>query len=111
MRAAFGIFFDDLSGTTQLARNPIGSWPSLGSQPIYNLNYPSSTQATPNTTGTDPLTSTLLPGPSPFTQGNAYFFDPNWKNPYSEQWNLGIERHLAANLLATTNYMPAPSVH
>jgi Carboxypeptidase regulatory-like domain/TonB dependent receptor len=109
IRAAFGIFFDDLSGTTQLARNPIGSWPSLGSQSFYNLNYPSSTQATPNTTGTDPLTSTLLPGPSPFTQGNAYFFDPNWKNPYSEQWNLGIERQLAASLLATINYVGSTS--
>jgi hypothetical protein len=109
IRAAFGIFFDDLSGTTQLARNPIGSWPSLGSQSFYNLNYPSTTQATPNTTGTDPLTSTLLPGPSPFTQGNAYFFDPNWKNPYSEQWNLGIERQLAANLLATINYVGSTS--
>ncbi len=109
VRAAFGIFFDDLSGTTQLARNPIGSWPSLGSQSFYNLNYPSSTQATPTTTGTDPLTSTLLPGPSPFTQGNAYFFDPDWKNPYSEQWNLGIERQLAANLLATINYVGSTS--
>jgi hypothetical protein len=109
IRAAFGIFFDDLSGTTQLARNPIGSWPSLGSQSFYNLNYPSSTQATPSTTGTDPLTSTLLPGPSPFTQGNAYFFDPNWKNPYSEQWNLGIERQLGANLLATINYVGSTS--
>ena len=109
VRAAFGIFFDDLSGTTQLARNPIGSWPSLGSQSFYNLNYPSSSQATPTTTGTDPLTSTLLPGPSPFTQGNAYFFDPNWKNPYSEQWNLGIERQLSANLLATINYVGSTS--
>jgi hypothetical protein len=109
VRAAFGIFFDDLSGTTQLARNPIGSWPSLGSQSFYNLNYPSSTQATPTVTGTDPLTSTLLPGPSPFTQGDSYFFDPNWKNPYSEQWNIGIERQLAASLLATINYVGSTS--
>ena len=109
VRAAFGIFFDDLSGTTQLARNPIGSWPSLGYQAFYILNYPSSTQATPTTTGTNPLTSTLLPGPSPFTQGNGFFFDPNWKNPYSEQWNLGIERQIAANLLFTVNYVGSTS--
>jgi len=109
VRASFGMFFDDLSGTTQLARNPIGSWPSLGAQSFYNLNYPSSTQPTPTTTGTDPLTSTLLPGPSPFTQGDEYFFDPNWKNPYSEQWNLGVERQFAGNLLLTVNYVGSTS--
>ena len=109
VRAGFGIFFDDLSGTTQMARNPSGTWPSLGIQQFANLNYPSSTQPLPTTTGTNPITSTELPGPSPFTQGDDYFFDPNWKNPYSEQWNLGIERQLAANLLTTINYVGSTS--
>jgi Carboxypeptidase regulatory-like domain/TonB dependent receptor len=109
VRAAFGIFFDDLSGTTQMARNPSGTWPSLGIEQFANLNYPSSTQATPTTTGTNPIPSTQLPGPSPFTQGDDYFFDPNWKNPYSEQWNLGVERQLALNLLMTINYVGSTS--
>jgi hypothetical protein len=109
IRAASGLFFDDLSGTTQMARNPIGTWPSLGYQAFYNLNYPTSAQALPSTTGTNPLTSTELPGPSPFTQGDAYFFDPNWKNPYSIQWNLGVERQLAQNLLLTINYVGSTS--
>jgi hypothetical protein len=109
IRAAGGLFFDDLSGTTQLARNPIGTWPSLGYQAFYNLNYPTTSQPLPTTSGTNPLTSTELPGPSPFTQGDAYFFDPNWKNPYSFQWNLGVERQLALNLLATINYVGSTS--
>jgi hypothetical protein len=104
-RVAAGMFFDDFSGTTQLARNPIGSWPSLGYQAVANLNYPSTTSLYPTVTGTDPLPSAVLPGPSPFTQGDAYFFDPRWKNPYSYQYNLGFQRQLSSNLLATLNYV------
>jgi Carboxypeptidase regulatory-like domain/TonB dependent receptor len=109
IRAAAGLFFDDLSGSTQLARNPSGTWPSLGIEQFANLNYPSSTQPLPTTTGTDPIPSTQLPGASPFTQGDDYFFDPNWKNPYSEQWNLGVERQLAPDLLTTINYVGSTS--
>ena len=109
IRAAVGIFFDDFSGTTQLARNPIGTWPSLGYQAAANLNYPSSTQLTPTITGTNPLPSAILPGLSPFTQGDDYFFDPRWKNPYSYQYNVGFQRQLSSNFLATVNYVGSMS--
>jgi len=108
-RMAGGMFFDDFSGTTQLARNPIGSWPSLGFQGVANLNYPSSTALDPTVSGTDPLPSAVLPGLSPFTQGDSYFFDPRWKNPYSYQYNAGIERQLSQNLIATLNYVGSTS--
>jgi hypothetical protein len=104
IRLAAGMFFDDFSGTTQLARNPIGTWPSLGYQSVANLNYPTTTALTPTTTGTNPLPSAILPADSPFSQGDDWFFDPNWKNPYSYQFNLGIQRQLSSGFLATVNY-------
>jgi hypothetical protein len=104
IRAAGGMFFDDFAGTTQLARNPIGTWPSLGYQAVANLNYPTTTALTPTTSGTNPLPSAILPGLSPFSQGDDWFFDPRWKNPYSYQYNVGVQRQLSGNFLATLNY-------
>jgi hypothetical protein len=31
--------------------------------------------------------------------------DPNWRNPYSQQWTLGIQRELAPNLLLDVAYV------
>lgn len=105
IRAAFGMFFDDFSGTTQLARNPIGSWPSLGSQAAYNLNYPTSASPQPTISAFNPLPNAILPALSPFSQGYGWFFDPRWKNPYSYQYNLGVQRELSSNFLATLSYV------
>lgn len=109
IRAAFGMYFDDFTGTTQLARNPIGTWPSLGYQGAGNLNYPSSSSPTPTASAFNPLPSAILPGPSPFTQAYDWFFDPNWENPYSYQYNVGFQRELSANFVATVNYVGSMS--
>jgi hypothetical protein len=104
IRGGAGMFFDDFAGTTQMARNPIGTWPSLGYQAAANLNYPTSTALTPAISGLNPLPSAILPGLSPFSQGDGWFFDPRWKNPYSYQYNLGVQRQLTQGYLATLNY-------
>lgn len=108
LRAAGGMFFDNFSGITQTARNPIGTWPSLGFQSASNLNYPTPTQVMPSVAAVNPLPSASLPLADPFVQ-TAYFFDPNWKNAYSIQWNFGFQREFGAGILAAVNYVGSES--
>lgn len=103
-RGSSGVFFDNYSGVTQLARNFIGTWPSLGFQSAALLNYPSATQILPSVSGTNPLPSAVFPLANPFTQ-TAYFGDPNWENAYSIQWNFGIQHQLTESALITANYV------
>src|SRR5437667_3480339 len=104
VRAAAGVFFDNYSGVSQIARNPIGTWPSLGFQSASNLNYPTPSQVLPSVGAANPLPSASLPLADPFVQ-TAYFFDPAWKNAYSIQWNFGVQRQIGSGLLATLNYV------
>ncbi|MBI3683912.1 MAG: TonB-dependent receptor [Acidobacteria bacterium] len=104
IRGSSGIFFDSYSGVTQLARNFIGTWPSLGFQSAANLNYPTPAQVLPSISGANPLPSAVLPLANPFVQ-TAYFGDPNWKNAYSVQWNIGIQHQVTEGALFTLNYV------
>jgi outer membrane receptor protein involved in Fe transport len=104
IRASGGLFFDNFSGVTQLARNFIGTWPSLGFQSAANLNYPTAAQPLPSISGLNPLPSAVLPQLDPFSQV-GYFGDPNWQNAYSVQWNLGVQHQVTGNLLLNVNYV------
>lgn len=104
IRASAGVYFDNYSGVLQISRNFIGTWPALGFQSADNLNYPTVSQPTPSVSAFNPLPSASLPVADPFTQ-SAYFADPNWKNAYSTQWNIGLQRQLTRTLLLTANYV------
>src|SRR5437879_8288223 len=59
----------------------------------------------------DPLAglgSAGLPAPTPFGQVEWYR-DPKAKNPYSEQWNFGVQRQLSPNTVMTANYVGSQS--
>jgi hypothetical protein len=103
IRSAFGIFFDNWAGVLQYAANPQGSWPSVSSLSVSNLNYPSAAQPTPTVKGSNPIPSSLSPAATPFGQ-SLYFKDPYGKNPYSLQYNFGIQQQFGTGLL-TVNYV------
>jgi hypothetical protein len=112
IRSAFGIFYDNWAGLTQTAQNTQGTWPSTGQLLLANLNVPSTTQLTPNTTALDPLAGSsahaLWPAATPFNQVQWYF-DPNLKDPYSMQWNFGIQHQLSASTVVSANYVGSGS--
>jgi len=81
----------------QSGQNASGSWPS-NSQPLVSSNAigaPVSVNfQNPIAVTGAPLTN--APPPTPFHQ-LSFFRDPQEKNPYSEQWNFGLERQIDAN--------------
>lgn len=111
IRSAFGIFFDNWAGAQQMAQNIQGTWPSIQQQLAQNLNIPSASQPTPNTTGTDPFQGgsvLTFPSPTPFNQVQ-WFMDPQIKNPYSMQWNFGLEHQFGSATSLTVNYVGSGS--
>jgi hypothetical protein len=111
VRGAFGMVFDNWSGVLQIAQNIAGLWPDTGQQQAVNLNVPKSSSATPTVTSQDPFAgagNSFFPAPTPFGQV-GFMYDPNLKNPYSEQWNLGVQQLVSSSTTVTVNYVGSSS--
>jgi len=108
VRASFGMFNDLWAGVMQTVQGIGGDWPSVAQILTPALNT-SNEVATVN--WQDPLAglgSAGLPAPTPFGQVEWYR-DPKAKNPYSEQWNFGVQRQLSSNTVMTANYVGSQS--
>jgi hypothetical protein len=81
-----------------------GSWPATGSvfslTPINQLGQP----LTPIEQTFGQVGAAALPGPSPWSQSN-WFFDPNRKDPRSQEWNVEIQRQMTRNLALSVGYV------
>jgi len=110
VRGGFGIFYDNWASVTQTAQNYEGAWPDIGQELANNLNLPSTTSAKPTVTGQNPFGTTngFFPAPTPFQQVQ-WFSDPLKKNPYSEQWNIGVEHQLNQSTVVSLNYVGSES--
>jgi hypothetical protein len=111
VRGAFGIVFDNWAAVTQMAQNIEGAWPDIGQQIQTTLNQPTSTSPTPTVQAQNPLVASgsgLFPPATPFTN-NTWFYDPHIKNPYSEQWNFGVQRQINSSTALTVNYVGSGS--
>jgi hypothetical protein len=104
IRSSFGIFYDNWAGVTQTAQNYEGGWPDVAQQIANNMNNPTPANPTPTHKGTNPFPEGLFPTPTPFNQV-LWYMDPNHKNPYSMQWNFGIQHQLDQTTVATVNYV------
>lgn len=106
IRGAFGIVYDNWAAVSQMSQNIEGSWPDIGQQIANNLNGPS---GPPTVTAQNPFaTSGAFPAPNPFNQVQ-WFYDPHIKNPYSEQWNLGVQHQLNTSTTIDVNYVGSGS--
>ncbi len=91
VRGGYGITYDNWAAIIQMTQNYQGSWPDTGTLQISNTNTP----GTVYTSAQNPFAQNggNLPAATPFGSSNVnYMVDPRWKNPYSEQYNLGIEQ-------------------
>ncbi len=110
IRGGFGIFYDNWASVTQTAQNYEGAWPDIGQELANNLNAPTTANPTPTVTGQNPFGTTngFFPAPTPFNQVQ-WFNDPLKKNPYSEQWNFGVERQFGNSTVISLNYVGSES--
>lgn len=104
IRMSFGMFYDNYAAVVQTAQNYSAQWPSVGEQLQENLNNPTAAQPTPSVTGKSPFGSGALPAATPFNQVQWYM-DPYAKNPYSMQWNLGVQHQISSDTIVTVNYV------
>ncbi len=108
VRAGFGISYDNWAAIIQMTQNYQGSWPDTGTLQINNTNTP----GTIYTSAQDPFASNggNLPAATPFGSSNVnYMVDPNWKNPYSEQYNGGLEQQFGGTTILSLNYVGSAS--
>lgn len=108
IRSSFGMFFDNYAAVVQTAQNYSAQWPSVGEQLQANLNNPTAAQPTPSIRGINPFPAGALPQATPFEQVQWYM-DPNFQNPYSMQWNFGVQHQIANDTVLTVNYVGSGS--
>jgi outer membrane receptor protein involved in Fe transport len=109
-RAGYGRFFDNWAAITQTAQNTEGSWPQLGQLLVNNLNK----NEVPTVSGLNPFSEgsgAAIPAPTPFESTGfvQWYMNPLQKNPYSDQWNFGLEKQLGSSTVITGNYVGARS--
>jgi hypothetical protein len=100
-------FYDEWNSVVQYSQNAGGNWPS-----VSELNQNTLNTTIPNATLQNPLGqgggTVITPSATPFTQ-TAYYFDPYFKTPLTDQWNLQVEQGLGQTLVLSVDYVGSHS--
>ena len=75
---------------------------TVGQQLGNDLNQPTAEHPRPKVDITNRFPQGLFPPPTPFT-GVLWYMDPHFENPYSQQWNLGLQHQLDEPTATTAN--------
>ena len=95
VRASYGIFYDRTFGNliTNTSTNPPFSAAPFVQQFAPLATIPFITTQTPSATV------------NPLDFISPAIFDPNLRNPYSQNWNFGVQHEVLRNLLVEVNYV------
>ncbi len=102
--------YDDWSGIMQMTQNEGSLWPSFGLDIANNLNETTVTSTAENPLNQAQGAAAGLPLASPFIQ-SANFIAPYLKNPYSDQWTVGLQQQFGSNLVMTLDYVGSVDRH
>ncbi len=108
IRMGYGRFYDNWNSIIQLAQNYEGTWPDVGQLLAQNLNHPGGTQAKIGDPFNQGSGAVAYPTATPFLSAGFvnWYVDPgNYKMPYSDQWNVGVEQGLGSNMVLSLAYV------
>lgn len=100
IRASGAILYDLQAGVNQQAQNG-SKWPGADSFNGQNLNR---TTVQFNADLPFGQFDPRVPDPTPIRQ-TGFLYDPRFQNPYSEQWNLEIQKEFSAGVAVTMGYV------
>jgi hypothetical protein len=110
IRAAYSRFYDEWADITQLSQNFGGNWPAVATiqNNGLNLNIPTVDAADPLQFGSG---GSVVYPINDFSQVSQWMVDPNFKTPVFDQWNVGIQHQLPANVTLDANYVGSNGRH
>lgn len=107
LRAGYGLGFTDPIGAANALISPAYNPPFAASNTFINLNgalfEPRFLSCADPTTACSVLPIVNIP-PASAPTGDLLYFPPNGRNPYSQTWNLSIQRALASDTLFEIGY-------
>ncbi|HWC15920.1 MAG TPA: TonB-dependent receptor, partial [Terriglobales bacterium] len=103
IRAGYGIFYNRF--TTSAIENLFLT--NLTYQASYSLNGTNAAQLAAGPVFPNPLTA----APNVTGTGSVMYADDNWRNPYSQQADLGVQRELAKNTTVDVSYVWSRTLH
>ena len=107
-RMGYGRFYDNWNSIIQLAQNYEGTWPDIGQLISQNTNHPGGVSATIGDPFNQGSGGVVYPAATPFLSKGFvnWYVDPgNYKMPYSDQWNVGVEQGLGSNIVLSLSYV------
>jgi hypothetical protein len=109
-RATYGRFYEAWGSIIQLAQNFGGNWPAVNTIDNTGLNGNLTTVM-----ANDPLQfgtgGAVIYPPNDFSQVSQWMVDPNYRTPYMDQWNFGVQRGLPGNAVLDVNYVGSVGRH
>lgn len=110
VRGGYSREYDEWATIVQLSQNFGGNWPAVNTidNSGLNTNVPTATTADPLQLGS---VGTVTYPINDFSQVSQWMVDPNFRTPYFDQWNVGIERQLPGNLALDANYVGSNGRH
>jgi hypothetical protein len=119
IRAGYGLYWDAITARSQYAQNDLEAtvWPDATAfSGSGNACQNGSTCAFTNGTALNIVQqqgkgfATPLPSYSgatgqPWVPNNNFMDDPNYKDPYSHQWNFELQRELSPNMMVSAAYV------
>ena len=102
IRGGYSRFYDEWNGVAQYSQNVGGNWPSVGLLDVQqqNQNIVTATITDPTGQGSGALS---YPPATPF--GNqTFYFNPDMRTPYTDQWNIGVDQQLSQAATLSVSY-------